>query len=52
MRLKAIAAERRVLTELRCDGRINDDAFHRLEDELDRAGLNSAPTRHFELLST
>jgi CPA1 family monovalent cation:H+ antiporter len=52
LRLKAIAAERRVLTELRCDGRITDDAFHRLEEELDWAELNSAPARHFELLST
>ena len=52
LRMKAIAEERRVLAELRGEGRIDDDAFHRLEEELDWAELNAAPPGHFELLST
>jgi NhaP-type Na+/H+ or K+/H+ antiporter len=41
MRLAAIAAERGVLTEWRRLGRIDDDAYHELEDELDRAELHA-----------
>jgi hypothetical protein len=52
LRVKAIAAQGRVLAELRCDGRIDDDAFHRLEEELDWAELNAAAPGQFELLST
>jgi Na+/H+ antiporter len=52
LRMKAIAEERRVLAEWRGEGRIDDDAFHRLEEELDWAELNAAPPGHFELLST
>jgi Na+/H+ antiporter len=37
----AIAAERRVLVEWRRAGRIDDDAYHLLEEELDRAELNA-----------
>jgi NhaP-type Na+/H+ or K+/H+ antiporter len=40
IRRQAIAAERRVLAELRRLGRIQDDAYHLLEDELDRAELH------------
>jgi Na+/H+ antiporter len=43
MRMQAIAAERRLLFEWRRLGRIQDDAFHLLEDELDRAELQAAP---------
>jgi Na+/H+ antiporter len=43
LRLQAIAAERRLLNEWRRLGRIQDDAFHLLEDELDRAELHSVP---------
>jgi NhaP-type Na+/H+ or K+/H+ antiporter len=43
LRLQAIAAERRLLNEWRRRGRIQDDAFHLLEDELDRAELHAAP---------
>jgi CPA1 family monovalent cation:H+ antiporter len=52
LRMKAIAEERRVLADLRSKGRINDDAFHRLEEELDWAELNAAPASKLELLST
>jgi Na+/H+ antiporter len=41
LRLQAIAAERRLLIEWRGQGRIQDDAFHVLEDELDRAELHA-----------
>jgi CPA1 family monovalent cation:H+ antiporter len=39
--LSATRAERRRLLELRADGTIGDDAFHRVEEELDRAELNA-----------
>ena len=35
------AAERRALSSLRADGTIGDDAFHRVEEELDRAEINA-----------
>ena len=37
----ALTAERRVLFELRARGVIGDDAFHRVEEELDWAELNT-----------
>ena len=37
----AMAAERRRLSALRADGTIGDDAFHRIEEELDRAELGA-----------
>jgi monovalent cation/hydrogen antiporter len=37
----ALAAERRHLFKLRDDGTIGDDAFHRIEEELDWADLNA-----------
>jgi NhaP-type Na+/H+ or K+/H+ antiporter len=43
MRRQAIAVERRLLTDWRRGGRIQDDAYHLLEDELDRAELHVAP---------
>ena len=43
MRRQAIAAERQLLLEFRRRGRIQDDAYHLLEDELDRAELHVAP---------
>jgi CPA1 family monovalent cation:H+ antiporter len=38
---RAVAAERRRLVALRADGTIGDDAFHRVEEELDRAELSA-----------
>jgi monovalent cation/hydrogen antiporter len=38
---RAIAAERRRLLALRADGTIGDDAFHRVEEELDWAELDA-----------
>jgi CPA1 family monovalent cation:H+ antiporter len=43
----AMAAERRRLSALRADGTIGDDAFHKIEEELDRAEL-SAEAMHPE----
>jgi monovalent cation/hydrogen antiporter len=37
----AMAAQRRRLSALRSDGTIGDDAFHRIEEELDRAELSA-----------
>jgi Na+/H+ antiporter len=42
LRLRAIAAERRLLTDWRRDQRILDDVYHLLEEELDRAELHAA----------
>jgi NhaP-type Na+/H+ or K+/H+ antiporter len=43
MRRRAIAAERQLLADWRRRGRIQDDAYHLLESELDRAELHVAP---------
>jgi Na+/H+ antiporter len=42
LRLRGIAAERRLLIEWRAQGLIFDDAFHLLEEELDRAELHAS----------
>jgi CPA1 family monovalent cation:H+ antiporter len=41
LRRRAIAASRRAVLELRRSEEIGDDAFHRLEEELDRAELSA-----------
>lgn len=41
---QAVAAERQRLSTLRADGTIGDDAFHRIEEELDWAELNAEMT--------
>jgi Na+/H+ antiporter len=43
MRRRAIAAERQLLADWRRRGRIQDDAYQLLENELDRAELQVAP---------
>jgi Na+/H+ antiporter len=43
MRRRAIAAARLLLADWRRQGRIQDDTYHLLEDELDRAELHVAP---------
>lgn len=43
LRRDALAAARDKALELRRDGTIGDDAFHRLEEELDRLELGAAP---------
>jgi len=41
----AVFAQRRRLVELRDDGTIGDDAFHRVEEDLDWAELNAEALR-------
>lgn len=50
IRIQAIAAERRLLLDWRRSGRVADDAYHLLEDELDRAELHigAAPANSSE----
>ena len=43
LRMQAIGVERQLLAEWRRAGRIQDDTYHLLEDELDRAELHAAP---------
>jgi Na+/H+ antiporter len=40
---KAVAAQRRTLSELRARGTIGDDAFHRIEEEIDLMDLTADP---------
>ncbi len=47
---KTLAAERERLSELRRDGHIDDEVFHELEAELDRAEMATAPHEKFELV--
>jgi len=50
LRLEAIAAQRHVLDNWCRHECIDDDAFHCLEEELDRAELNATPRHAIELL--
>jgi Na+/H+ antiporter len=43
LRRRALAAERHCLAELRRSGQIGDDAFHRIEEELDWAEAEAGP---------
>jgi Na+/H+ antiporter len=43
LRTAVVIAQRRALLELRANGAIGDDAFHRIEAELDIAELNADP---------
>jgi monovalent cation/hydrogen antiporter len=43
LRRRALAAARRAVLSLRQSEDIGDDAFHRLEEELDRAELGAQP---------
>ena len=45
-----LAAERERLAALRSDGHIDDEVFHELEAELDRAEMATAPHERFELV--
>ena len=50
LRIDAICAQREFLAELRRQAEISDDAFHRLEEELDWAELHASPREDLELL--
>ena len=52
LRLRAIAAQRQALHRLRAEGRIGDDAFHRLQEELDWSELDAAPAGQFQPLAS
>ncbi len=52
LRLKAINAQRVKLNQMRDSGEIGDEAFHRIEEELDWAELSAAPAGHFQPLNT
>ncbi|HVY86310.1 MAG TPA: cation:proton antiporter [Caulobacterales bacterium] len=52
LRLRAIVAQRRTLAQLRSRGEISDEAYHRLEEEIDWAELNAAPAGYFQPLTT
>lgn len=52
LKLSIIPKQRAALAALRERGDIGDEAFHRLEEELDWAELNAAPAGHFQPLTT
>jgi Na+/H+ antiporter len=50
LRLRAIAAQRQALDRLRAQGVISDEAYHRIQEELDWAELDAAPAGSFQPL--
>lgn len=51
LRATAIRAQRQALDGLRASGRIEDDTYHRLEEEMDWAELNAIPAADVRLQS-
>ena len=52
LRLRAIKSQRKVLERLRNEGTIGDEAYHRLEEEVDWAELDASPPGRFQPLMT
>ena len=52
LRLRAIGAQRQALDRMRAEGRIGDEAFHRLQEEVDWAELDAAPAGRFQPLTS
>ena len=52
LRLRAIKHQRQALERLRTEGTIGDEAYHRLEEEIDWAELDAAPAGRFQSLTT
>jgi CPA1 family monovalent cation:H+ antiporter len=52
LRLRAITHQRKALDRLRVEGAIGDEAYHRMEEEIDWAELDAAPAGHFQPLTT
>jgi NhaP-type Na+/H+ or K+/H+ antiporter len=52
LRLYAIKSQRDALERLRRDGTIGDEAYHRLEEEIDWAELAASPAGRFQPLTT
>ena len=51
LRLAAIAAQREVLNRLRTSGKVEDDAYHHLEEELDLQEMSATDSADFRLTS-
>jgi CPA1 family monovalent cation:H+ antiporter len=52
LRLQAIAAQRAALHRLRTRSEIGDEAFHRIQEELDWSELDAAPAGSFQSLAS
>jgi Na+/H+ antiporter len=52
LRLRAIESQRAALERLRKTGAIGDEAYHRLQEEIDWAELDAAPAGQFQSLMT
>jgi CPA1 family monovalent cation:H+ antiporter len=52
LRLRAIKHQRKALERLRTEGAIGDEAYHRLQEEIDWAELDAAPAGRFQPLTT
>jgi Na+/H+ antiporter len=52
LRLRAIESQRSELERLRREGAIGDEAYHRLQEEIDWAELDAAPVGRFQPLMT
>ncbi|MER8724226.1 sodium:proton antiporter [Mesorhizobium sp. M0136] len=52
LRLYAIKSQRDALERLRIDGTIGDEAYHRLEEEIDWSELAASPPGRFQPLTT
>ena len=52
LRLRAIAAQREALHRLRAQGEIGDEAFRRIQEELDWSELDAAPAGSFQSLTS
>jgi monovalent cation/hydrogen antiporter len=52
LRLRAIAAQRAALQRLRARGEIGEEAFHRIQEELDWSELDAAPAGSFQPLAS
>jgi CPA1 family monovalent cation:H+ antiporter len=52
LRLRAIKKQRQALDRLRREEAIGDEAYHRLEEEIDWAELDAAPAGKFQPLTT
>lgn len=50
LRAESLRARRDHLDQLRRDDAISEDAFHRLEEELDYAELDTTPTEHTQMV--
>ena len=52
LRLRAIKRQREKLDRLRDEGVIGDEAYHRIEEEIDWAELDASPAGRFQPLTT